>query len=1737
MPPKVPATAATTDTTTTPATTGARTTDATTNRATDAPSGTPTHTEVIQANSPFAQTPAERNAANPANPQTADQVAAETIRQQDAARGLTTVRSNPESPINTTKTSATVVPVGENSALTRGQAARAEIMGTGTATNPTPAATTDNPALTRGQAARAEVMGTGTATNPTPAATTDNPALTRGQAARAEVMGTGTATNPTPAATTDNPALTRGQAARAEIMGPGTAANPTPAATTDNPALTRGQAARAEVMGTGTATNPTPAATTDNPALTRGQAARAEIMGPGTAANPTPAATTDNPALTRGQAARAEIMGQGTDANPATNPTGGDALTRGQIKRAEILGSSTSTDTTTAGSDTALTRGQQKRAEIMGSSTTGNTTTGTAGVETNNALTRGQQKRAEIMGSSTTGNNTTATAGVETNNALTRGQQKRAEIMGTGTGTGTTTTTGGDALTRGQLKRAEIMGTNPPGTNNNGATENNALTRGQQKRAEIMGTTTTGGTTSGGTENNALTRGQIKRAEIMGTNPTGTTTTGGTENNALTRGQIKRAEIMGNNNNANATSATGGESALTRGQIKRAEIMGNNNAAATGGNENVAQTRGQIKRAEIMGNNNNNNSTGGSENVALTRGQQKRLEQQQQQQTAAAGDGTLTRGQQRRLEQQQAAATGGEAPLTTAQQRKADRIAAIEARKAELAAGTTEGTRGRKGDVASTGTPTTGEPVRPGRPVVAETPNPRPDRRAVANQDNAVATNDGGGNGKGRGRFDPAAATVPGGEVLTQRGRQFQPPGPGGEQPMKLSDIRRAQAEARLNQPPLDAGQQKWLAEQMGRMPDGRGQNFQKNFENLSPANRMALMNMDGRQQIDMISKLTRGRADIGQIEGKLGAGQLGDLKVGRTGIDALAAGAKLPLDGAKGPGTDLARALQRADVKIPGLDTVDPANKQFLADASLRLNNLKFDGSTANMKVSDALKGLDPVKVSALEKYLAGNNPMLEPGKLTFGQLDQTRLTQLQSILKGNFDLATGRPLTPQESFLQLTQTMRQTGDTNLIGKGQLPELGKLLTEQPGGRLSDLVTRTLDARTPGSTAGSVGAFDLGRFEFTSRLNPVQELHVRNLLENSSKLANLIENNLSRVDLTPLRTDGRVLGFAQVLATTLGDSRGDFTVRGDIRSMIDGRAPIVQDGGDYVNTNTAGKSQEYISKLPIDAASGLPYDPSTGKLLDPMTGRPVGDRAPEEKKSDKKWDQDDDEMDEKEKKKKKQDSDVDAEKAKQKAMLLLLQAKKKREQEIKDKALRDQKRKEEDEKRIKYICKDGDTVQSIALKQLRDSRVAALIYQINKDVIPTRFVNGEQVPVLHAGLIIWLPSPKETREFRTKLVAGSTPGAGTQPQGEKQFESVEDELAAKFGSNWSGDTASAAAAAGQQTAASEPNSIERKLMEDAMADAKRRRENIEAALGPIAGKPANKTPTGQTLYQVRLGDTLRSVAQKQPMLGDVNLWRLLAEVNGLSTEVDSKGQPTAGLSRGSKIKLPTPQEIAEYRQRIGSMAGQPMTREQRASKTCRTCGRVSVASASLCPGCGYQFGDKSVVTTPSPSTISPATTQETRDAGTVILDGISRTSQDSRRTEDLDLPAAPVPTRQPAAAPQELEARATGSEGEGDAWTSFHEFEPACRLAKSAQTWEAAGGKLVIQLQLKEETKDWYPILEYDIFETHSIRHSFLRETGAKKSVRIDLPAPAAMELAQNDLLANWTNYKKKYFA
>lgn len=269
----------------------------------------------------------------------------------------------------------------------------------------------------------------------------------------------------------------------------------------------------------------------------------------------------------------------------------------------------------------------------------------------------------------------------------------------------------------------------------------------------------------------------------------------------------------------------------------------------------------------------------------------------------------------------------------------------------------------------------------------------------------------------------------------------------------------------------------------------------------------------------------------------------------------------------------------------------------------------------------------------------------------------------------------------------------------------------------------------------------------------------------------------------------------------------------------------------------------------------------------------------------------------------------------------------MMAQKKQQEQAEKDRQLLiDEAKKKGEDKRRRYVVKEKDTLESIAKKQLRDVRLSALIYEINKHMLPVRMEKGKQVVDPRPGTSIWLPSESEIREFRSRLYAPTRPPVPGQPANrtaaDKAGQSPEDELAARFGSGWDGQSGAASPAAG--------------MLGAAVAKSQVRRANIEKILGPMAPKTPD---SGRIRYIVRLSDTLEGVAAKHPALKDASLWPLLARLNELSDEADDDDKPLATLRRGMVLNLPTPQEISQFRQTQEESgvadAGQPSASSER----------------------------------------------------------------------------------------------------------------------------------------------------------------------------------------------------------
>jgi hypothetical protein len=267
--------------------------------------------------------------------------------------------------------------------------------------------------------------------------------------------------------------------------------------------------------------------------------------------------------------------------------------------------------------------------------------------------------------------------------------------------------------------------------------------------------------------------------------------------------------------------------------------------------------------------------------------------------------------------------------------------------------------------------------------------------------------------------------------------------------------------------------------------------------------------------------------------------------------------------------------------------------------------------------------------------------------------------------------------------------------------------------------------------------------------------------------------------------------------------------------------------------------------------------------------------------------------------------------------------------------------LRIQKR--EEERRKRYLVKEKDTLESIAVKQLRDVRLATLIFDINKHLIPVKVVRGKPTRELKPRMIIFLPTNAEIDKFRglpappagSELVSIDTIAGAVALAQATTFGGAEEEMVSPMTPSQRANI--------EEMLGELPQFSERKDANASFDEALEKAKLVDAVfashLNEEVPKPEIKVPTispvtaasevsagktelpNQDYHTVRLGDTVKSLAMRHPKLSDVSLWSLLAEVNGLPTTIDSKGAPEAKLVRGSRIRIPSADEIAEFRSR------------------------------------------------------------------------------------------------------------------------------------------------------------------------------------------------------------------------
>jgi hypothetical protein len=807
----------------------------------------------------------------------------------------------------------------------------------------------------------------------------------------------------------------------------------------------------------------------------------------------------------------------------------------------------------------------------------------------------------------------------------------------------------------------------------------------------------------------------------------------------------------------------------------------------------------------------------------------------------------------------------------------------------------------------------------------------------------------------------------------------------------------------------------------------------------------------------------------------------------------------------------------------IPGFDLNDKATRDFLNDAMKRLE------LTKGQRIEDIFKGLDPTKADRLTKFLTegsldGNfNPARVKDFMGLTDHLKNPTERLYDFMKGNKDLINNQLLSPKDTQRALGDLTKILGDVN-------KQLG-VDGSKSALTIQDILGRKLDPTRPGERLAAMDQMGIGRqmsdraeaMAMTARMTAAQEIAIRQMLDMrngrdpAAQAARTGQEGMAgREAGAGARFEGPQARMDAAQAAAQNAARIDVG-RPDIAAGMRENIPVKAEAKPEMTVakpeSQAQRQQDVVvapGSKPVDARADR-VDPVTG--LDRKDDKILDEKGRREKKED-----EEKERREKEEQLKKED------KARLDALMLAALAEKKRkqlEQEQKEKEKSDEKDKQRDrEKRRRYIVREKDTLQSIASQQLRDVKLAPLIYEINKEVILLRVENGKQVPDLKPKMIIWLPSTTEVEEFRKGGLAGAK--AASQP--DKKM-TADEELIARFGTGWSGakggGPATVGTAAGSTSGTptvipgSQPatsSEVTAALAASAMEAAQKKRANIESLLGPIGRqKPAD----GRIKYISRLGDSLKSIAMKHPALQDVNLWKLLAEVNNLPADTDAKGTPKATLSRGATLSIPSADDIEEFRQRstapnsVRTTSGVSTSGAitEVATKLCTGCNRMTVASATICPACGNAFETDGIV-----ESAAPPVTQTGRDVQTAAA-GVPTQA----------LPAEDAKTVFVASPDNDEIGRTVVTPGD----QTIEQLNDVCRLVIGE------GQGIIGQLEVNRGN-GWEPVVSYEVYDDVSLRNEHTQD-GRKRTVRIDLPPTAARELANNDLRSNWKQYCARF--
>jgi len=650
--------------------------------------------------------------------------------------------------------------------------------------------------------------------------------------------------------------------------------------------------------------------------------------------------------------------------------------------------------------------------------------------------------------------------------------------------------------------------------------------------------------------------------------------------------------------------------------------------------------------------------------------------------------------------------------------------------------------------------------------------------------------------------------------------------------------------------------------------------------------------------------------------------------------------------DGAK-PGRDPAVTAVDPGWKLAGINPGDLKTREALVDIVKRMDAGTFKPEqldATGRKVYEALKSLEPARLEQLKQFLAAEAPAA--GKVRADEVAvSARFKEMGEVGKEGIDKS--KRLDPAESSVvaqksateRLIDFMRANKD--LIGHGLDSEKSKAAFVELGKIARDMNRELgLESIRGGTDKGPQERAQTGTGKGDAsgaKLHPAPEAASQLIPERGPKAGLPTPSADRRPGTTRAEPDTQISGRTQQI-----EGRPSASGEG---KPADARTASADAGGrGGVLECLGGKS--FSGAKQLDGRPDLAVTP--GAESDVGAASRSGDRLTEQVPDQVHWPEGGDLIvDSESETKKVEDQAIEVELGltdAQLAALLTLLADDDKEVTEEQEEKAPQQDKQGEERRQKYVVKEMDTLESIAAKMLREARLAPLILEINKNSIPVREENGKKIVDLKPGMVIWLPTTTDIRDFYPPP-AGPASGGGfpdnSQQPPEGQSFTPEEELAAKFG----GRPEDYRAETSQRTdQAAEPDRqplTSGQSFSDVTPGVVAATPAISAGVDRMLGQFSSRGYSGgRVSYSVRPGDSLKSVAMEHPALQDVRLWRLVAEVNSLPTETDMQGRPLAQLRIGQVLSIPSRQEIGDYGEKK-RLHNEAQTFVQQLSEACR----------------------------------------------------------------------------------------------------------------------------------------------------------------------------------------------------